>query len=149
MFDGGILSRQAEGIPAHGLHDIFALHTLKAGDDITNGVVAHVPHVQAAAGIGEHGEAVIFLFRSILSHFKCLILLPVILSCLFHCCGRILRVHRYLFCSMLPDGKTPYGTVTRPFLAQKRMLALFRARTNTIKNRFQEGKDNERKQPPP
>ena len=60
VLDGGVLGRQAEGVPAHGLQDIAALHALVAGDHVADGVVAHMPHVQPPAGIGEHGEAVVF-----------------------------------------------------------------------------------------
>jgi hypothetical protein len=58
VLHGGILRRQAECIPSHGLQDILTLHALIAADDIADGVVAHVTHVQASAGIGEHGQAI-------------------------------------------------------------------------------------------
>ena len=58
MLDGGVLRRQAEGVPAHGLEDVLAAHTLIAGDDVTDGVVAHMAHVQLPRGIGEHGQAI-------------------------------------------------------------------------------------------
>ena len=40
-----ILCRHAEGVPTHGLQDVFAEHALVAGDHVADGVVAHVPHV--------------------------------------------------------------------------------------------------------
>ena len=60
VLNGRVLGGQAERVPAHGLQHIFAQHTLVAGDDIANGVVAHVTHVQLAAGVGKHGQAVEF-----------------------------------------------------------------------------------------
>ena len=44
--DGGILSRQSKSIPAHGLQHIAPEHSLVTAHDVTDGVVAHVPHVQ-------------------------------------------------------------------------------------------------------
>ncbi len=45
MLDGGVFCRQTEGVPAHWLHDVFALHALVARNHVTNGVVTHVPHM--------------------------------------------------------------------------------------------------------
>ena len=58
VLDRRVLRRQAEGVPAHRLQHILAQHALVAADHIADGVVAHVAHVQPAAGVGEHGEAV-------------------------------------------------------------------------------------------
>ena len=38
------------------------MHTLITGDHIANGVVANMPHMELSAGVGEHGEAIVFLF---------------------------------------------------------------------------------------
>ncbi len=43
--NGGVLSGQAESIPAHGLHYVLALHALVAGNHIADGVVTDMPHV--------------------------------------------------------------------------------------------------------
>ncbi len=50
----GIFSRHAEGIPAHRLQYVVALHLVKTREHIADRVVAHVPHVQLARGVREH-----------------------------------------------------------------------------------------------
>ena len=59
MFDGRILSRHAEGIEAHRMQDIEALHGLIAGHDIADGIVADMPHVKIARRVREHLQRVI------------------------------------------------------------------------------------------
>ena len=44
----GVFRRQAEGIPAHRLHDVEAAHGVVAREHVTDGVIAHVAHVQLA-----------------------------------------------------------------------------------------------------
>src|SRR5207248_2558640 len=56
VLDGGIFGRKAESVPAHGMKHVEAAHALYAGDDVSDGVVAHVAHVQRAGGIREHFE---------------------------------------------------------------------------------------------
>ena len=46
--DGGVLGRQAEGVPAHRLQHVVALHAHVARQHVADGVVAHVAHVQPA-----------------------------------------------------------------------------------------------------
>ena len=84
VLHGRILCRQSERVPAHRLQDVFAQHTLKAGDGISDRIVAHVPHVQMAAGIGEHGQAVEFLFVRVFRGFEGAVGVPVGLSLSFH-----------------------------------------------------------------
>ena len=78
VLDGGVLGRQAEGVPAHGLQDVAALHALVAGDHVTDGVVAHMPHVQPPAGIGKHGEAVVFFPPRVLADPEGTVRLPIL-----------------------------------------------------------------------
>ncbi|MNI30752.1 hypothetical protein D3C73_846100 [compost metagenome] len=52
--DGGVFRRHAEGVPAHGHQDVIATHAQLAGHHVVDGVVAHVAHVQLAAGVGQH-----------------------------------------------------------------------------------------------
>jgi hypothetical protein len=59
VLDRGVFGGQAEGVPAHGLQDVEALHLVEAGQHVADGVVAHVPHVQLARGVREHGQAVV------------------------------------------------------------------------------------------
>ena len=56
--NGRIFSGESKGVPAHGLQHVFALHPLVARDHVGDGVVAHVAHVEFAAGVGKHGQAV-------------------------------------------------------------------------------------------
>ena len=58
VLDGGVLRGQAEAVPAQRVHDLVAPHAAEAGRDIAQGVVAHVAHVDAAAGIGQHDQHV-------------------------------------------------------------------------------------------
>src|SRR6202790_327996 len=58
--DGGVFGGQAEGVPAHGMEDVEAAHALDAGDDVADGVVAHVSHVHGAGRVRQHFEDVVF-----------------------------------------------------------------------------------------
>ncbi len=57
---GGILGRQAEGVPAHRMEHVEALGALEAGDHVAQRVVAHMAHMDPARGVGKHLEHVIF-----------------------------------------------------------------------------------------
>ena len=50
-----VLGRQAERIPAHRLQHVVAAHAVVPGDNVADGIVPHVPHVQLPRRIGEHG----------------------------------------------------------------------------------------------
>ena len=58
--DGRVLGGQAERVPAHGVQDVVAAHPHVARQRIADGIIAHVAHVQAAAGVGQHFDDVIF-----------------------------------------------------------------------------------------
>ena len=80
VLDGGVLGRQPEGVPAHGLQDIPAPHALVARDHIPDGVVADMPHVELPARIGEHRETVKLLAPGILGGAEYARLLPAALD---------------------------------------------------------------------
>ncbi len=63
--DRGVLRRHAEGVPAHGMQHGEAARALVARDHVAHGVVAHVAHVDAPGGIGEHLEDVVFVARAV------------------------------------------------------------------------------------
>ncbi len=55
---GGILSGHPKRIVAHRIEYIAAHQPVEAGHGVANRVVAHVSHVHATGGIGEHLETV-------------------------------------------------------------------------------------------
>ena len=68
--DGRVLGRQAEGVPAKGMEDVVAAHPLRAGDDVADDVVPHVPDVSMSRGIGEHLETVELRPRRVDAHLE-------------------------------------------------------------------------------
>ena len=88
-----VFRRHAEGVPAHRLQYVFAAHPLVAGDNVADGVVAHVPHVQAAGRIGEHRQAVEFFTRGVSHGAERLVFFPGFLNGGFECLRLILRLH--------------------------------------------------------
>jgi len=59
VFDRCVLGRQAKGVPAHRHEHVVALHAQLARQHVVDGVVAHVAHVQLAAGVGQHRAGVV------------------------------------------------------------------------------------------
>src|SRR5947199_5110676 len=65
-FDGVLLRRQTECIPAHWMQHIETAHPFVARDDVGGGVTFRMSHVQTrAARIRKHVEDVTFRFRPI------------------------------------------------------------------------------------
>ena len=60
VLDRGVFGGQAERIPRHRLQHVEAAHAPIAADRIADGVVAHVAHVQRAAGVRQHRQTEIF-----------------------------------------------------------------------------------------
>ena len=73
VLERGILGRQPKGVPAHRMQHVVAAHPLMSRQRVADRVVAHMPHVQLAAGVGQHlqhvvlGLATVCCFRRI--HF--------------------------------------------------------------------------------
>ncbi len=88
-----VLGRQAEGVPAHRLEHVLAVHALEAGDHVADGVVAHMPHVQLAAGVGEHRQAVELFLRRVFLDVEDAGGVPALLGVLFDGLGAVLLVH--------------------------------------------------------
>ena len=80
VFHRRVFGRHAKRIPTHGLHHIKAVEQLKAGKHIADGVVAHMPHMQLAAGIGKHRQAIIFGFAGVFRYVKQTGVLPFFLG---------------------------------------------------------------------
>ena len=58
VLDGGVLGGEAEGVEAHGVEDVVALHAAEAGMDVRGGHGVPVADVEVPRGVGEHGELV-------------------------------------------------------------------------------------------
>ena len=76
VLSGRILRRQAEGVPAHGMKHVEPAGALVAGDKVAKGVVAHVPHVDAARRIGEHFKNIVLGTVPVLGRGEAAALLP-------------------------------------------------------------------------
>ena len=63
--DGRVLSRKAEGVPAEGMEDVEAAQPFRARHHVADDVVADVPDVRVARGVGEHLEAVVLRPRRV------------------------------------------------------------------------------------
>ena len=89
----GVLGRQPEGVPAHGLHHVHAAHPVVPGEHIADGIVPHMPHVELARGVGEHGQAVELLLRRIFDAAERAARIPEVLCVAFDVLRRIAVLH--------------------------------------------------------
>ena len=76
----GVFGGHTKCVPAHRLQHVVALHFFETAAHIADGVVANVPHVQLAAGVGEHGEAVEFGFAGVFGYVKRALRCPFLLG---------------------------------------------------------------------
>jgi hypothetical protein len=60
VFDGRVLGRHAQSIPADGMEDVVSPHHLESGDDVADGIIADVAHMNPARRIGVHFQGVEF-----------------------------------------------------------------------------------------
>ena len=72
----GVLGRQAERVPAHGLQHVVTLHAHVPRDHVADRVVANVSHVQAPARVREHAEAVVLRAGRVLGDRKTAVGIP-------------------------------------------------------------------------
>ncbi len=79
VFNSGVFRWQTKSIPAHGVHDIIPLHAAKTRNNITDGIVPHMSHVNIARGIGEHFQNIIFLTCFIDFTIETVIVHPILL----------------------------------------------------------------------
>ena len=93
MFDGGVFRGQTEGIPAHGVQNIISLHFFETGHHITDGVVAHMTHMQVPRGIREHFQKIILFFFAVFRHFEGFFFFPFFLPFGFNGLGFVLFIH--------------------------------------------------------
>ena len=97
--DGRVLRRHAEGVPAHRVKNVEALHPFVPGHDVADGVVSNVADVDSTRGVGKHLQKVILLLPRVFRHAKRLFRFPVLLPFLFDGLGGIFFLHRL---SVLP-----------------------------------------------
>ena len=74
--NGGILGRQAEGVPPHRVEHIVALRPLEPRHHIAQRVVAYMPHMDITGWVGEHFQHEIIGFAVGFRCFKNILLLP-------------------------------------------------------------------------
>ena len=76
---GGVLRRQPERVPAHGMEHVEPHGAFVARDHVAHGVVAHVPHMDAPRRIGEHLEHVVLRARVVVAGGEDVPLVPHLL----------------------------------------------------------------------
>ena len=91
--DGGVLGGQTEGVEAHGVKHVVALHPLETGADVGGRHGVPVADVQVARGVGEHGQGVPLGAGRVLTDLVELILRPLLLPLLFDFFGFIVSRH--------------------------------------------------------
>ena len=76
-----VFRRQAKSIPSHGMHHQMPPRALVARHHITERIIAHMPHMDLAAGVGEHLKHIVFLRadRRHIGHHKTGAILPCLL----------------------------------------------------------------------
>ena len=89
ILHGSVFRWQTERVPAHGLQHVATLHAHEAADDIANGVITHVAHVQSPTRVGEHAQAVILLARRVFHGTESAVFIPPTLGSRFDGGGRV------------------------------------------------------------
>ena len=85
ILDRVVLRGQAEGVPAHGVEHVIALHPALPGHDVQGGVGSGMAYVEPLSrGIGEFHQGIVFGFRVIVRGLEGLLLVPDRLPFLFH-----------------------------------------------------------------
>ena len=97
LFQGGVLRRQSEGVPTHGVQDVKPARPFIARHHITHGIVAYMAHMDASGRIGKHLQDVVFLFLPVFHRLKGLGCGPGGLPFSFCCLGVVARHGSYPF----------------------------------------------------
>ncbi len=93
VLDRRVFGRQPEGVPAHRHQHVVALHAQLAREHVVDGVVAHVAHVQLAAGVGQHRAGVVFGLAGVFVNAVGVGGAPVGLGRLLHGLGKVFFLH--------------------------------------------------------
>src|SRR5216683_4847510 len=96
---GRIFGGQPEGVPTHGLQHVSSVHAHESREYVADGVIAHMPHVQEAAWIGEHGQAIILFAGTVFFGFETALSIPITLG---------VRLDGGRFVSFLHDWASEY-----------------------------------------
>src|SRR5258708_25810410 len=91
--DLGVFGRQTEGVPSHWLQHVAAVHPHESRQRIAYGVISDMPHVQAAAWIGEHAQAIILLAAVVFLGLKAMLFVPIVLCRCFASRGVVSFLH--------------------------------------------------------
>ncbi len=89
MLNSCVFCRHTKGIPAHGMQHVETLHSTETRNNVTNGIVTYMAHVQVAGRIGEHLQHIGFRFGIILFYLKGFVFFPVFLPFGFNVMGSI------------------------------------------------------------
>ena len=93
VFQRGIFGRQAKSVPAHGHQDVVALHAQLTRQHVVDGVVAHMAHVQLAAGVRQHGASVVFFAAGVFADAVGVKGVPVALRAALYVEGAVFVLH--------------------------------------------------------
>ncbi len=75
-----VLGGKSECIPAHRLQHVVSAHPVVPGENVADGIVPDVPHVQLPRGVGEHAQAIELLPGGVFFDAEGALALPVILG---------------------------------------------------------------------
>jgi hypothetical protein len=92
-FDRSIFCRHAESIPTHRLQYVLALHAMVTSNNIADRENPDVTHMQLAARVREHRQAVEFFLVGIFTDLETARRLPVFLGIFLHGLGVIGSAH--------------------------------------------------------
>ena len=85
IFNGIVFGGKSEGIPAHRIQNVVALHSPFAGHNIQSRIRPGVPYMKSLArGVREFNQCIVFRFRVIGRSLKGLLVIPDLLPFCFH-----------------------------------------------------------------
>ena len=119
VFDGGVFSGHPKSVPTDGVQYVMPSFAPISSQRVADGVVAHVPHMDTPAGIGEHAQYVLFGFGLFLFRLETVVLVPVILPLLFDF-GRVVShpFLRFVSSSFVIRSLPEFQTVPCSYIAR-------------------------------